>query len=104
MLLFAVFGTYWLADIVLHLISEIALAYVWRYAFPVDAIAAIRRTFVPRVSYVSMVAFAIIIRHALAIQARWGANRYANIVLKYISLAAMIFDAVGGIILRRNKV
>lgn len=42
-LLFAVLGAYWLADTVLvHLISEIALAYVWRYAFSVLAIAAIR--------------------------------------------------------------
>lgn len=103
-LLFAVFGTHWLADIVLvHLIAEIALAYAWRHAFSVDTILAIRQTFVLRVFHVSLVAFAIIIRQALAIQARWGANRYANIFLKYVSLAAVDVDAVGAVILRREK-
>lgn len=46
-----------------------------------------------------MVAFAIIIRHALAIDASWGANRYANTVLGHVSLAATVVDAIVDIIL-----
>lgn len=51
-----------------------------------------------------MVAFAIIIRHALAIDASWGANRYANTVLGHVSLAATMVDAIVDVILGRRKV